>query len=222
MDKQKQVAFKKSNHGKSAWLARKSSASVAIGELEKNQDTFILTYGQFSLIDAVVAVLDKTGPAHVAISTWTAAHADLTRSAELLESAEILSLKMIVDRSFPTRQPEYFRHLKTIFGPESIRLINTHAKFVTIGNDDWKIVIRTSMNLNGNPRIENIEVSENAEFYAFFQTIVSDIFSEIPPAGMKEELALSSLSEYPPYQLLVGDKMNVNALKEASYSHAVE
>ena len=63
-------AFKKGNAGKKIRACKKGTASQAIGIIEKNTDTFCLTYGQFSLIDALLAILDQTGPAHVTISTW--------------------------------------------------------------------------------------------------------------------------------------------------------
>lgn len=184
---EKAKSFRKSNVGKRIRVCKRDSASMAIGTLEKNTDTFILTYGQFSLIDALMAILLQTGPAHVNISTWTAAHVDLSKSAELMGSADIISLRMIVDRSFQTRQPSYYQHMINLFGAESIRAINTHAKFMTIRNDHWDIVVRTSMNLNGNPRLENMEVSDNKQFADFFQNIVNGVFEEVSVGEMLSE-----------------------------------
>jgi len=108
-------AFKKSNKGKRNRPCLKGTAAQAIGTLEKDTDTFILTYGQFSLIDALMAILDQTGPAHIIISTWTAAHADLTRSAELLETAEILSFK---------------NDCRQVFSVQTTRILSTYAAVV--------------------------------------------------------------------------------------------
>jgi len=142
-------------------VSKISNASEAIGAIEHNTDTFILTFGQFSLIDALVAILDQTGPAAVDMATWTAADAHLERSAELLRASSITQMRLILDRSFKTRQPGYFHHMLELFGPECIREMRTHAKFIVVRNDKWNIVVRTSMNLNENPRLENIEVSES-------------------------------------------------------------
>jgi hypothetical protein len=216
----KPKAFKKGNAGKKIRACKKGTASQAIGTIEKNTDTFVLTYGQFSLIDALLAILDQTGPAHVTVSTWTAAHADLTRSAELLETAEVLSFRMIVDRSFHTRQPDYYQHMLRLFGAESIRAINTHAKFLTIRNDKFFIVVRTSMNLNGNPRLENIEVSDNKEFADFFEQIADDIFSEVAEFEMKsDELKLKNIKENDLFKWIEANPIKRNSVKEASYTH---
>jgi len=213
-------AFKKSNKEKQIRACKRGSATQAIGTIEKDTDTFILTYGQFSLIDALMVILDQTGPAHVSISTWTAAHAHLDKSQELMENSEILSLKMIVDRSFKTRQPKYFHHMIKLFGADSIREIRTHAKFITVRNEKFNIVARTSMNLNENPRLENIEISENKEFADFFTAIVDDIFTEVNPSETKSDmLELSSLSDNPKFKMVSGDYINRIDLKEVGYSH---
>ena len=77
----------------------------------------------------------------------------------MVESLEVLSLKMIVDRSFKSRQPKYYKKMIELFGINCIREIRNHSKFMVIRNDNWDIVVRTSMNLNNNPRLENIEIS---------------------------------------------------------------
>lgn len=148
--------------------AKTLSAREALGTLRHGQDVFILTYGQFSLIDLLVEILDQTGPADVTISTWTAADAHLERTADLLAAAQVRSMRWIVDRSFETRQPAYCYHMRQLFGPDCIRAIRTHAKFLLVRNEEWDIVVRTSMNLNENPRLENAEVSEDREFAEFF------------------------------------------------------
>lgn len=215
-------AHKKKIKKKDIRTIKRGSAIQAIGTLEKDIDLFVLTYGQFSLIDGLMAILRQTGPAHVAISTWTAAHAHLDKSAELLGAADMLSFRMIVDRSFQTRQPKYYKHMIDLFGAQSIRAINTHAKFMIIRNDEWDIVVRTSMNLNENPRLENIEISENRDFAEFFQTIVDDIFHEVPEGkNLCTQPALENVPESVQFQVVSGDYMDVNNLKEAKYSHEI-
>jgi hypothetical protein len=216
-------AHKKSNAGKEIRVCKAGTAAQAIGVIEKNTDTFVLTYGQFSLIDALIAILDQTGPAHVNVSTWTAAHADLTRSAQMLETVEILSFRMIVDRSFKTRQPKYYYHMIKLFGQDCIREIRTHAKFITVRNDDYDIVIRTSMNLNSNPRLENIEVSENAEFAEFFERIVDDVFREVSPGEQKSDIpGLESIEDSLNFKLVKADHIERRSLNEPKYTHTID
>lgn len=129
-------------------LSKVTNARDALADFGRGMETYCLTFGQFSLMDAVEAILEKTGPADVAISTWTAGNADLSRSAEHLHNGNIRSLRFVADCSFGQRQPGYLAELVRLFGAEAIRTTRTHAKFVVITNDDWQVAVRTSMNLN--------------------------------------------------------------------------
>jgi len=203
-------------------MSRTGSARRAIGDIEKGSDTFILTYGQFSLIDALCAILRQTGPADVSLSTWTAAHAHLTRSAELLEGEQIRSFRMIVDRSFETRQPGYANHMRALFGAGCIRAIRTHAKFMLIRNESWNIVVRTSMNLNENPRLENIEISEDPILAEFFQAVTDSVFAEVEPRESAEIPPLAAVQESFPFQPITANPIPGGSLNEAFTTHTID
>lgn len=152
------------------------NAFDAIGEINPGCEVFILTFGQFSFIDAVSAIIKKIGPSEVVISTWTAGNADLSIAAEMMMRAEITDLRMLVDRSFLTRQPAYCKKMVDLFGVGCIRTWRSHAKFALIRGGDYRIVMRTSMNMNTNPRIENLEISDDPLMYEFFEQIVDEHF----------------------------------------------
>lgn len=182
-------------------LAKSLSAEEAIGELKPMQDVYILTFGQFSLVDALVHVLKQTGPANVDLSTWTAADAHLERTKALMDSADILRFRMIVDRSFESRQPEYVYHMQKLFGVSCIRAVRTHAKFFVVTNDRWKVVARTSMNLNENPRLENIEISTDPALALFLTDVVDEIFSEVGEGkNFSPMLELAAIEQASPFK----------------------
>lgn len=212
----------KNNKKKDIRISKGLSAKDSIGVLGKDTDLFILTYGQFSLIDALIVILDQIGPAHVVVSTWTAANAHLEKTAQLIESSEMLSFRMIVDRSFKTRQPDYCHHMNNLFGSDCIRSIRSHAKFMLIRNSGWNLVIRTSMNLNENPRLENLEISDSLEFSEFFQRFVDDVFSEVSEGENKSRmLDLESLEEKSPYRLIKADHIPRKSVNEPVITHTV-
>lgn len=159
-------------------LSKVTNARDALSDFGRGMETYCLTFGQFSLMDAIEAVLEKTGPADVALSTWTAGGADLSRSAEHLHNGNIRSLRFICDCSFGQRQPGYLAKLRDLFGDDAIRTTRTHAKFAVITNGRWAVAIRTSMNLNENPRLESIEVSDDPVLAGFLLQIVDEIFYE--------------------------------------------
>ena len=152
-------------------------ARDAIGELQPGAEIFGLTKGQFSLIDLVTELLRQTGPAHVTIATWTAAHSAIRSAFEFIRDGRILSLRWVVDRSFGSRQPEYCQALIESFGPECIRITRTHAKFVVIRNEEWDLAVRTSMNLNHNPRLEDFEISDDPVLADYLDPVTAEIFA---------------------------------------------
>lgn len=178
--------------------AKLGSARDAIGKLTAGCEIFILTFGQFSLIDALVTILESTGPADVNISTWTAAHAHLERAQSLLQDANIRKLRYVVDRSFLTRQPDYCQRMRELFGDDCIRTQRSHAKFMTISNEHWDIAVRTSMNLNENPRLENLEISDDRELCHFLVSVVDDVFKEHSEGDFAGEIPdLASIPSVP-------------------------
>lgn len=186
-------------------VAKQGRARDAIGELATGCEIYILTFGQFSLIHALTAILEQTGPADVNVSTWTAAHAHLEESAKMLEHKAIKSLRFVVDRSFLTRQPAYCARMRELFGDTCIRTCRSHAKFMTVRNERWNLGIRTSMNLNENPRLENLEISDDPTICDFLCDLVDDIFAQhsegdfsapIPDLGTLENVEVPGLLKY--------------------------
>lgn len=153
------------------------SARKAIGEIYGGMEIYGLSKGQFSIINIVEEILKQTGAADVIISTWTAANAEIKKAEDFLGNGLINRLHFIVDRSFKTRQKKYYDMLIEKFG-DIVSETDSHAKFVLIRNESWDIVIRTSMNLNENKRLENFEISDDKALYDYLFSICSDIMGD--------------------------------------------
>lgn len=156
-------------------LMRKQNAAEFIGTLQPRINRFGLSKGQFSLIDILDAITAQTGPAHLTLSTWTAARADLSRLEEML-AERFVTVRFLLDFSFQRRQPSLIAHIRKLFGDQSIVVTRNHAKFCLISRDDWRLVIRTSMNLNHNPRLEDVEIKDDPDLYGFLDRIVTEFF----------------------------------------------
>lgn len=158
-------------------LRRIQSATEAVSGLERDgMELFGLTKGQFSLTDMIEAILEKTGPADLSISTWTAANGDVTRMLELLSSGAIRSCRWMVDLTFMRRCPQLTSEIRAKFGADAIRVTKTHAKFCTITNDNWQIALRSSMNLNQNPRMESFQVGHDPVLCQFLSEVLDDVW----------------------------------------------
>ncbi len=138
----------------------------------------MLSKGQFSLIHALNHLIETTGLADVDIATWTAASADIRQAEQWIKNGKINRLRFVVDPSFKARQPAFCQALVDTFGDDAIRTVRIHAKFTTIGNADWTLAVRTSMNLNTNPRMEMIEISDDPALFGFLQDLTDDIFGK--------------------------------------------
>lgn len=174
-----------------------ASARETIGVIIPGCRVIGLTKGQFSMIDLLVAVLDQTGPADVMVSTWTQGKAEMEGVAGLLRTHQITRFRLLVDRSFVTRHPGYVKHIHSIAGPESVRQTKTHAKLALIAGGDYRITIRTSMNFNHNPRLEQFDLDDDPMIYDFFETVIDEIFTVVPPgldvSGSKINTAFNAL-----------------------------
>lgn len=188
----------KSTSQSARWTTRKANARAAIvtrtesarevfADLDGGCEVLAITHGQFSLGDAVAALLDRTGPAVVSVATWTAAQADIERASLLVRDDRITSMRWLVDTSFVNRQPAYCALLRDRFGPEAIRTARSHAKFATLRNATWDLAVRTSMNLNANPRLELIEVSDSPQLADLLDETFDVIFESQEPGELNEQ-----------------------------------
>lgn len=171
-------------------LRRKQTAAVAIAGLNHENELYGFTKGQFSLLDLIRAALEVTGPAQLSLSTWTAARHEIQALDRMLKAGEVVSMRWLVDFTFARRDPEAAHQIRQTFGLDAIRVAQNHAKFALFENDAWRLVIRTSMNLNMNPRFEDFAISHDPELADFLKRILDDIWTR-----QKRSLADASLKE---------------------------
>jgi len=139
-----------------------------------------LTRGEFSLIDLLRSVLKKTGAAHVVCTTWSAGIKDAHQVEWLMKDNQVLSFNLVTDHSYSSRQRKYAVTIEELFGKENIRTSEIHAKFLLIHNDEYKVCIRTSMNLNANKTCENFELDEDENIFNFYMDFIEGIFGNMP------------------------------------------
>lgn len=161
-----------------------------IGTIAKGERLIGMTKGQFSLIDLIKAVLRSTGPASVTVSTWTTGIRDAEEASWLLSSGEITSFRLLTDRSFPARQPRYAADLLRRFGRESIVCTRTHAKFAVIRGADLHVAIRSSMNLNRNPRFEQFDLDESPAICDWLDAHVAELTTDATSGFAIDEAAV--------------------------------
>jgi hypothetical protein len=155
------------------------TASECIGILKKGSGIFAVTRGQFSMIDAVLACLDQTGPANLSLWTWTVAEYEVQVLERMMRDDRLLSGCLVIDTGARNKNAGIIRDWKASFGGESVRYVINHAKIATIENAEWKILLRGSMNLNFNPRFEQLDLTEGGADF----DLVKEIENELPILG---------------------------------------
>lgn len=187
---------------------RGETAARCIGAIEKGCEIFGLTKGDFSMIDILLHVVAQIGPCHVGLSTWTAALSEIKQADSLLTDRRLLSLRFLVDRSFPARQPGYYKKLRETF-PDAVRMARLHAKFILLENDSFSVAVRTSMNLNANLRIENYEISEGSPISDYLRQVLDyhfalpleDSYNGFKTFTLEKDIEKPKISQKSPFDL---------------------
>lgn len=164
-------------------IRREIAATVAahqIGPLKPGIELFGITKGNFSKVDIIRHLVSEAGPCDAVISTWTAGAYDAAHLLKFCQEGNLRSARFILDESFQARQPQYLAAVRRYFGEESIRITRTHAKFAVLTNERWNLVLRTSMNLNENRRIETFEISDDERLAAFLLEYTDEMFGTHP------------------------------------------
>jgi hypothetical protein len=152
------------------------SAAAAIGPIDPGMALFLVTRGQFSMLDMVQHVLKELGPSQVSIWTWAIADYEVEAMSALMGSADILGARLVVDRSAEQRSAATIHAWRDRFGRESVRVCKNHAKIARVWNGERSVLLRGSMNLNFNPRFEQADITEGGEDF----TLVEQIENELP------------------------------------------
>jgi hypothetical protein len=173
-------------------LRQKQTAAEAISGLDHETEIFGFTKGQFSLLDLIGACLDVTGPAHLSISTWTCAPHEIASLAAMLQRGTVTGTRWLIDFSMARRDPAATSQLWAAFGRDNVRVAQNHAKFFVLQNPAWKLVCRSSMNLNMNPRYEDFQIGHDPELATFLNRLLDEIW-----ATQRKEMA-----EARPYEIV--------------------
>lgn len=134
--------------------------------------------GSASMMELVQAAAEITGPARLTLGTWTMGRPEAETVARMLMSGELMSARLIVDRSFRQFR-DYYAALVEAVGVDRVVEARSHAKFATIRNDRWNMAIRGSMNANRNTRWEQVDIDDDP--------VIADLFDKHADTLFKEE-----------------------------------
>ena len=152
------------------------NAQLAVGAVDRDMHKFIITRGQFGMIDVILTILDQVGPSRLSVWVWSIADWEIQTIERLIADGRVLSADLLIDYASITKKGATIKGWTDRFGLGSVKFIVNHAKIVRIWNDDgWKICIRGSCNLNYNPRFEQIDIDDNSPAFDLVEKIESEI-----------------------------------------------
>lgn len=180
------------------------TAADCIGPVAPGMSLFAITRGQFSMLDAVLHVLDCTGPASLSLWTWTIAEYEIDRFRGLLADGRIRSGRLIIDGAARKKNAGLIGNWKAAFGPSSVRYVVNHAKIATVETADFRVLLRGSMNLNFNPRFEQLDVTEGGPDFDLVRQVEDELPILSDNASGTEVFAAARVAEaFEPEQLAI-------------------
>lgn len=159
-------------------VARESfkTAAECIGPIVNGLSLFAITRGQFSMLDAVLHVLDQLGPSRLSLWTWTVADYEIQQFTAMQRDKRITSARLVIDAGARSKNHGLISSWALAFGEGSVRYVVNHAKIATVEGGGRKVLLRGSMNLNHNPRFEQLDVTEGGADF----DLVREIEDELP------------------------------------------
>jgi hypothetical protein len=120
--------------------------------LNPNISRHYVSYGNWSMHELLLHLLDLTGPAEVYFTTWSLKEYPVRLMIDAIEKGKITKLCAILDSRVKIRNQDVYFLAKTQF--TTLKLYDCHAKVCVIISHKWKISIVGSANMTNNPRVE--------------------------------------------------------------------
>jgi hypothetical protein len=151
------------------------SAAETIGPIARGMSLFAVTRGQFSMIDMIQHCLNEIGGGEVSVWTWTIADYEIEAMESLLVREEIAGGTLIIDASADRRNQVMINRWRDRFGEDRVKVCKNHAKIARVWNTSYRLLLRGSMNLNFNPRFEQLDLSEGGEEFELVRKIEEEL-----------------------------------------------
>ncbi|SFC71301.1 hypothetical protein SAMN05421780_108191 [Flexibacter flexilis DSM 6793] len=123
-----------------------------IGQLAQNTIITFATHGQWSSHELLKHILQQTGPASVAMTTWAVTEDPLRSIHNLIEQGQITAFDCVFDYRTEKRKPEAWQFAQAV--ATRLKQTHCHAKILVIQNAQWGVAVVSSANFTNNPRLE--------------------------------------------------------------------
>lgn len=128
---------------------------------------------RLQLYDTIEFVLKHTGPAHIAISTFSTSEEFLRRLFRLRSHGQILSAVLLTDLKASKKTLNLYQFMHNVF--DRVHLADNHSKVVLIHNEHFAFSIITSQNQTRGNRWESAVISNTPSVYTALYNQFIDI-----------------------------------------------
>lgn len=147
-----------------------------LGDISKGITKHFYSTGAFNLIQLVVYLLAKTGPADIFLSTYSISTESLSVLKRLKDKGKITSIKFLIDNRVKSISPIQYDLLCNSF-PGLYRSCALHAKMALLYNEEWSISVVGSQNATHNPKMERGIIHTDPRVWMFDYKMLSDAFN---------------------------------------------
>ena len=153
------------------------TAAECVGAVEAGMSLFAITRGQFSMIDAILAVAAQCGEKpRITVWTWTIASYETGMFVQLVQDGRIAKGSLLViDHGARDKNLDLIRMWRDAHGQESVRYVVNHAKIATVEGGGFRVLLRGSMNLNANPKFEQLDITEGGPDFDLVRKLENEL-----------------------------------------------
>lgn len=124
----------------------------SLTNLTHNAVVLLSSEGEWSLHDLLHRLLSFTGPADVAIASFSISEEAVRCFFSEIESGKIKTLRCLLDYTMRSHKIDLMMFLEIV--ATNLRTTPNHSKIMIIENDTWRVAVIGSANLTPNPRLE--------------------------------------------------------------------
>lgn len=153
--------------------AEKHLAEILPARFERGDSWDVISHGDIDALSYLRhALAGVTHFDHVLISTWCIARADLEEIAAWLDAGRIDQFDLYAGEIFPNQygdEYELMQQLRATYGC-GFAVARNHSKVTLAANEaeGYRLAIRSSANVNTNPRIEQATITCDDALHAFY------------------------------------------------------
>lgn len=177
---------------RSRHLARRAKSEAVLAEvlpavIEPGDSWDVVSHGDVDSLSFLAHLIRGTWFDHVLVSTWCIARTDLDQLGEWLNAGRIGQLDLYLGEIFPGQYVGEYERTKELVRDYGARLViaRNHSKvtLATNASTGTHLAIRSSANVNTNPRIEQTTVTNDRTLVEFYREFFEGIRSIDRPAA---------------------------------------